>query len=69
MRQMYGVKVSVLTWGGPVRGGESAEVIVSAKKCGGEGLNDKRFPKFEGHEEIWREQTTSKEGMKATCRR
>ena len=43
MRQMYGVKVSVLTWGGPVRGGESAEVIVSAKKCGGEGLNDRSF--------------------------
>ena len=31
---------------------KSAEVIVSVKKCGGEGLNDKRFSKFEGRGEI-----------------
>ena len=39
------------------------------KKEAGEGLNDKRFSKFEGHREIWRKQTTSKIIMKVTCRR
>ena len=52
MQQIDGVKVSVLTWGDPARGGESAEVIVLVKKHDGEGLNDKRFSKSEGHVEI-----------------